>query len=226
MQGSNRTIRATTLSGQPLGNESERMAIHLHSKDLPPGVRFGKSVAVDTETLGLAPQRDALCLVQLSGGDGDAHLVQLERRNWRAPRLKALLADQSVTKIFHYARFDIATLKQHLGVEVQPLWCTKVASKLARTYSGHHGLKDVCRELLGVDLSKQQQNSDWGGSLSQAQQAYAANDVLHLHALQSKLHAMLKREGRLALAEACFAMIPIWAELDLRGWNGHEVFAH
>jgi len=171
------------------------MAIHLHSKDLPPGVRFGKSVAVDTETLGLAPQRDALCLVQLSGGDGDAHLVQLERRNWRAPRLKALLADQSVTKIFHYARFDIATLKQHLGVEVQPLWCTKVASKLARTYSGHHGLKDVCRELLGVDLSKQQQNSDWGGSLSQAQQAYAANDVLHLHALQSKLHAMLKREG-------------------------------
>ena len=202
------------------------MAIHLHAKDLPASLRFSGSVAVDTETLGLAPQRDALCLVQLSSGDGDAHLVQLDRQTWRAPRLKALLADRSITKIFHYARFDVGTLKQHLGVDVQPLWCTKIASKLARTYSGHHGLKDLCRELLRLELSKQQQASDWGGDLNDAQQAYAANDVLHLHRLQEKLHAMLKREGRLALAEACFAMIPIWAELDLRGWNGHEVFAH
>lgn len=202
------------------------MAIHLHAKDLPASLRFDASIAVDTETLGLAPKRDALCLVQLSGGDGDAHLVQLDRRTYHAPRLAALLADTRIVKIFHYARFDAATLKQHLRVDVQPLWCTKLASKLARTYSGNHGLKELCRELLNLDLSKQQQSSDWGGELSEAQQAYAANDVLHLHALQAKLQAMLKREGRLKLAEACFAAIPLWTELDLGGWNGDEIFSH
>lgn len=202
------------------------MTIHLHANDLPAGLPFKGSVAVDTETMGLAPQRDALCLVQLSGGDGTAHLVQLDRRNYRAPRLKALLGDQNILKIFHYARFDVAALKQHLQVDVQPVWCTKLASKLARTYSGHHGLKDLCRELLSLDISKQQQSSDWGGALSEAQCAYAANDVLHLHALQKKLRAMLAREGRLKLAEACFAAIPLWAELDLGGWNGDAIFAH
>ena len=203
------------------------MSITLHKNDLPSSVTFEGSVAIDTETMGLNPGRDPLCLVQLSGGDGDAHLVQLDRENYDAPNLVALLADESVEKIFHFARFDVAVLSHYLGVLTEPIYCTKIASKLVRTYTDRHGLKDLSRELLGVDMSKQQQSSDWGAdTLSQAQQAYAASDVLHLHALKEKLDAMLVREGRAVLARACFDFIPTRGVLDLAGWADQDIFAH
>jgi ribonuclease D len=199
----------------------------LHRGDLPEGLKFSGAVAVDTETLGLKPHRDRLCLVQLSAGDGTAHLVQLDGADWSAPRLKALLTDPKLTKIFHYARFDVAVIEQYLGVVTGPIYCTKIASKLVRTYTDRHGLKDLCGELLGVELSKQQQSSDWAAAtLSQQQLAYAAADVLHLHALKRTLDAMLVRQGRTALAEACFAFLPIRARLDLAGFEDMDIFSH
>jgi ribonuclease D len=201
--------------------------IKLHKNDLPPGLVFKDAVAVDTETLGLSPYRDRLCVVQLSAGDGSAHLVQLDGKDWSAPRLKALLADPSILKIFHFARFDLGMLERYLGVTTAPVYCTKIASKLARTYTDRHGLKDLCSELLGVDLSKQQQSSDWGAEkLTDQQRHYAASDVLHLHALKAKLDAMLQREGRMAMAEACFQFVPQLAKLDLAGFDDIDIFAH
>ncbi len=177
--------------------------------------------------MGLRPERDRLCLVQLSAGDGDAHLVQFAKGRYDAPNLKRLLADPAVTKLFHFGRFDIAVMRQYLGVTCQPVYCTKIASKLARTFTDRHGLKDLCRELLGVDLSKQQQTSDWGAdSLSDSQIDYAASDVLYLHRLAEKLDAMLAREGRTDLAAACFAFLPARAELDLAGWSDVDIFQH
>jgi ribonuclease D len=202
------------------------MTVELHRDDLPPGRSWGDAVAIDTETLGLNPHRDRLCLVQLSKGDGNAELVQIGRSH-DAPELKRLLADESVLKLFHFGRFDMAVLKHAFGVMPRPVYCTKVASKLARTFTDRHGLKDLCRELLGIDLSKQQQSSDWGAErLTQEQLNYAASDVLHLHALKEKLDAMLVREGREGLARACFAFLPTRAELDLRGWSEIDPFAH
>ena len=198
----------------------------LHKGDLPANVTFADSVAIDSETLGLRPQRDRLCLVQLSGGDGVAHLVQLAPP-YEAPRLKALLADPKVLKIFHFARFDVAMLAKHLGVETAPIYCTKIASKLARTYTDRHGLKDLTAELLQVDLSKQQQSSDWGAEkLSDQQLAYAASDVLYLHQLKQRLDTMLQREGRMALAEAAFGFLSTRAALDLAGFDDLDIFAH
>lgn len=203
------------------------MSVHHHRGDLPSGLVFADAVAVDTETMGLSLTRDALCVVQLSAGDGDAHVVQLERPGYDCPNLRALLADTGVEKIFHFARFDVAMIKRYLGVETAPVFCTKIASKLARTYTDRHGLKDLARELLGVDLSKQQQSSDWGASaLSEAQLAYAASDVLHLHALKATLVEMLEREGRIELARACFGFLPTRADLDLAGWSEVDIFAH
>ena len=199
----------------------------LHRGDLPADIPFGNSVAIDTETLGLNPNRDRLCLVQLSSGDGHAHLVQPDPETYDAPRLKALLADPAVLKIFHFARFDLAVLEKYLGVAVAPVYCTKIVSKLVRTYTDRHGLKDLVREVLNVDLSKQQQSSDWGAqSLSEAQLAYAASDVLHLHALRDKLNVMLAREGRTDLAQSCFDFLPTRARLDLDGWEAEDIFAH
>ena len=202
------------------------MTAHLHQSDLPDGLDFGTSVAVDSETLGLSLNRDALCLVQLSGGDGVAHLVRLDRKTYDCPNLKRLLADPKVLKILHFARFDVGMFMRRLGVVTSPLFCTKIASKLVRTYTDRHGLKDVTKELLGLELSKQQQTSDWGGALSDAQLQYAAADVLHLHALKAKLEEMLVREGRLELARACFAFLPTRAALDLAGWADVDLFAH
>jgi ribonuclease D len=203
------------------------MAITLHRGDLPGGIAWGPIVAVDTETMGLSPGRDRLCLVQLSAGDGNAHLVQIGKGRADAPNLKALLADPSVTKLFHFARFDVAVLAHHLGVTPKPIYCTKIASRLVRTYTDRHGLKDLCKELLEIDLSKQQQSSDWGAAeLSREQLDYAASDVLHLHALKERLDAMLAREGRVALAESCFAFVPTRAALDLGGWAEDDIFAH
>jgi len=203
------------------------MSISLHKGDLPDGLSFDGSVAVDTETLGLKPSRDKLCLVQLSAGDGTAHIVQLDRETYDAPNLKKLLGDRSVVKIFHYARFDVAVIAHYLRVHCAPLWCTKIASKLARTYTDRHGLKDLCRELEGIDLSKQQQSSDWGADeLSQAQLKYAASDVLHLHALKDKLEAMLVRESRKDMAEACFDFVLVRAAMDLAGWDDLDIFSH
>jgi ribonuclease D len=203
------------------------MTNHLHKGDLPAGLDLGPMVAIDSETLGLITKRDALCVVQLSAGDGDAHVVQLDRQNYDAPNLKALLIDSAVLKIFHYARFDIAAFKHWLGVDTKPLYCTKIASKLCRTYTDRHGLKDLTRELLGVDMSKQQQSSDWGAAeLSRAQIDYAASDVLYLHALREKLEAMLRREGRSELAQQCFDFLPTRAALDLEGWPDIDIFAH
>lgn len=199
----------------------------LHKGDLPADVTFDGSVAVDTETLGLDPNRDRLCLVQLSGGDGHAHLVRPDPSNYDAPRLKALLSDPERLKIFHFARFDIAVLEKYLGVTVAPVYCTKIVSKLVRTYTDRHGLKDITSELLGVDLSKQQQSSDWGAAtLTQQQLAYAASDVLHLHALKAKLDAMLEREGRGPYAAAAFAFLATRAKLDLAGFGDVDIFAH
>jgi ribonuclease D len=203
------------------------MAIKLYKGDLPAGLEFGASVAIDTETLGLIPRRDKLCLVQLSSGDGNAHLVQLDRATYDAPRLKALMADRQVTKIFHFARFDVAEIKQYLGVDTGPIYCTKIASKLTRTYTDKHGLKDLIKELLGIELNKQQQSSDWGAHmLSDAQKHYAAQDVLYLHELKARLDQMLEREGRTAIAQACFEFVPVRAALDLGGWTEEDVFAH
>ena len=203
------------------------MTIHVHRGDLPDGISFGTSVAVDSETLGLNPLRDRLCVVQLSAGDGDAHLVQIPKENIDAPNLSALMADASVTKIFHFARFDIAAIKQYLNVDTTPVYCTKIVSKLTRTYTDRHGLKDLCRELLGVDLSKQQQSSDWAAEeLSKEQKAYAASDVLHLHALKDILDQRLVRENRVHLAEAAFIFLPTRAELDLSGWDEQDIFHH
>ena len=203
------------------------MTIKLHKGDLPPNLDFGAAVAVDTETLGLHPQRDKLCVVQLSAGDNNAHLVQLDRGIYAAPNLKALLENRAVTKIFHFARFDVATLKHYLGADTAPIYCTKIASRLVRTYTDKHGLKDLIRELLGVDLNKQQQSSDWGAHvLTDAQKNYAAQDVIYLHELRTRLDHMLEREGRSALARACFDFIPVRAALDLGGWTEDDVFAH
>ncbi len=203
------------------------MTYHLHVGDLPPDVDLGPLVAVDSETMGLAVRRDRLCLVQLSGGDGSAHLVQIRQGQKDAPRLAALMSDSGVTKLFHYARFDIAAIGHHLGAWPAPVYCTKVASKLVRTYTDRHGLKDLCRELLGVDLSKQQQTSDWGAAeLSDEQLRYAASDVLYLHRLKERLDAMLAREGRLALAQAAFDFLPTRARLDLLGWSDVDILAH
>ncbi|MEM7428094.1 MAG: ribonuclease D [Pseudomonadota bacterium] len=203
------------------------MAITVHKGDLPTSLDLGGSVAVDSETLGLNTFRDKLCVVQLSSGDGNAHLVQLDRDTYDAPNLKALLADRDVLKIFHFARFDVAAFRHYLGVDTGPLYCTKIASKLCRTYTDRHGLKDLCRELLDIDMSKQQQSSDWGAAeLSDAQKTYAASDVLHLHALMERLNAMLEREGRSALAASCFEFLPTRVALDLAGWPEEDIFAH
>jgi ribonuclease D len=202
------------------------MAISLHERDLPAGLELGSTVAVDTETMGLKPNRDRLCLVQLSAGDGDCHLVRF-RGAYDAPNLVRLLADPQILKMFHFARFDLGMLRRHLGVDCGPVYCTKIASKLARTYTDRHGLKDLCQELLGIDLSKQMQSSDWGApELSEAQLSYAANDVLHLHRLRERLDAMLEREGRRELAQACFAYLPRRAELDLAGWPDADIYAY
>ena len=203
------------------------MAVTLHRGDLPADLDFGASVAVDTETMGLNPERDQLCVVQLSAGDGNAHVVQLDRGTYNAPNLRALMADQNVLKIFHFARFDVAMLQRYLGVVTSPVYCTKVASRLVRTYTDRHGLKDLVKELANVDLSKQQQSSDWGArDLTEAQLAYAASDVLYLHEVKSVLDGMLAREGRMELAKACFAFLPVRAALDLAGWPEEDIFAH
>lgn len=204
------------------------MTTYVHEGDLPAGALAGAAfVAIDSETMGLRLGRDPLCVVQLSAGDGDAHLVKLDRKTYDAPNLKRLLTDPQVVKIFHFGRFDIAMFWLHLGVVTQPVYCTKIASKLARTYTDRHGLKDICRELLGVDLSKAQQSSDWGAAtLSDDQVAYAASDVLHLHALREKLQEMLMREGRDGLAKACFEFLPHRAVLDVAGWEDVDIFAH
>jgi ribonuclease D len=203
------------------------MTIRLHRGDLPDGLEFTGSVAIDTETLGLKPHRDRLCLVQLSGGDGSADLVQILPGQTAAPNLQRLLADRQVTKLFHFARFDVAVLFKTFGVMPEPVWCTKIASRLVRTYTDRHGLKDLTRELLGVDISKQQQSSDWGAeTLTDAQLSYAAADVLHLHALRERLEELLRREGRLQLADACFAFLPIRAALDLTGYEDQDIFSH
>lgn len=203
------------------------MTVYLHEGDLPDGLSFGSSVAVDSETLGLRFRRDPLCVVQLSAGDGDAHVVRLNRPTYDCPNLKALMADPDVLKIFHFGRFDIGMIQLHLGIETGPVYCTKIASKLARTYTDRHGLKDVAREMAGIDLSKAQQSSDWGAAeLSPAQLEYAASDVLHLHAIKARLDMMLEREGRMALAQACFDFLPVRARLDLEGWEDVDIFAH
>jgi ribonuclease D len=203
------------------------MTIRLHKGDLPDGLDFGAAVAVDTETLGLEVGRDRLCLVQLSRGDANAELVQIAPGQTRAPNLERLLADANVLKLFHFGRFDMGVLRHTLGVMPTPVYCTKIASKIARTYTDRHGLKDLTRELLGVEVSKQQQSSDWGApTLSEAQLAYAASDVLHLHALRDKLDAMLTREGRDALARAAFAYLPERVRLDLAGFAQMDIFAH
>jgi ribonuclease D len=203
------------------------MTIKLYKGDLPAGLDFASSVAVDTEALGLVPRRDKLCLVQLSAGDGNAHLVQFDRTSYDCPNLKALMVNPAVTKIFHFARFDVATMKYYLGIDTAPIYCTKIASKLTRTYTDKHGLKDLIKELLGIELNKQQQSSDWGAHiLSDAQKQYAAQDVIYLHELKARLDQMLEREGRSDIARACFNFLSVRAQLDLAGWTEEDVFAH
>lgn len=203
------------------------MAIILHEGDLSTGVSFGDTVAIDTETMGLNPHRDRLCLVQLSAGDGDAHLVRFRKNAYDAPNLKALLTDQAVTKLFHFGRFDVAMLLRYLGVVGAPVYCTKIASKLVRTFTDRHSLRDLCKDLAGVEISKEQQTSDWGADhLSEQQMAYAASDVLHLHVIRGKLDEMLAREGRTELAQACFDFLPTRAALDLAGWANIDIFQH
>lgn len=204
------------------------MTIHLHRHDLPDGLDLGPVVAIDTETMGLDPRRDRLCLVQLSAGDGDAHLVQIARGQREAPNLTRMLADEGTLKLFHFGRFDIAALENAFGVVTRPVWCTKVASKLVRTFTDRHGLKYLLNDLVGVDISKQQQTSDWGAEeLTPAQLEYAASDVLHLHALKAELERRLAREGRTALAQACFDFLPVRATLDLMGWgDDNDIFHH
>lgn len=199
----------------------------LHVGDLPDGLDLGGTIAVDTETMGLSPHRDRLCLVQLSAGDGTAHLVQLPRGRYEAPNLARMLADPGRLKLYHYARFDLAAIEHWLGVVAAPAYCTKIASRLTRTFTDRHGLKDLCRDLLGVEVSKQQQSSDWGADhLSPEQQRYAASDVLYLHRLKERLDGMLAREGRTAMAQACFDFLPMRARLDLAGWAETDIFAH
>ena len=203
------------------------MDIKIYRGDLPDGLDLGDSIAIDTETMGLNPHRDRLCLIQLSSGDGVCHLVQIPQGHRDAPNLKALIESPDVLKLFHYARFDIAMLRQYLDADCRPVYCTKIASRMTRTYTDRHGLKDICKELLGVDLSKQQQSSDWGTEeLSQAQQQYAASDVLYLHRLKEKLDEMLAREGRTHMAQAAFDFLPTRAELDLAGWPDQDIFSH
>ena len=203
------------------------MKIKLHKNDLPDGLDLGDAVAIDTETLGLNPFRDRLCLAQLSAGDGVCHAVQFELGQYAAPNLKKLLTDRKVTKLFHFARFDVAVFRRYLGVVAAPVYCTKIASKLVRTYTDKHGLKDLVKELLGTDLSKEQQSSDWGApTLTEKQLAYAANDVAYLHRLRDALDAMLVREGRVDIARACFQFLPARAQLDLAGWAETDIFAH
>lgn len=203
------------------------MTIRLHKGDLPAPIPSGSVVAIDTETLGLNPHRDRLCLVQLSLGDGSADLVQIAAGQKKAPNLTRMLKDKSVLKLFHFARFDLAVLQHTFGLQASPVYCTKIASRLTRTYTDRHGLKDLCRELIGVEISKQQQSSDWGAeTLTEAQLAYAASDVLHLHALKAKLDILLARDGRMELAEACFRFLPARAALDLHGWPETDIFAH
>ena len=202
-------------------------SINLHVGDLPDDLDLGPVVAVDTETMGLRPGRDRLCVVQLSAGDGTAHLVQLRQDSYAAPNLVRLLGDTERLKLFHFARFDLAVLKAYLGVDCRPVWCTKIASKLVRTFTDRHGLRDLCRDLIDVDISKQQQSSDWGAAtLTREQMSYAAGDVLYLHRLKERLEEMLQREGRLALAESCFDFLPTRAALDLAGWPEEDIFAH
>ncbi len=201
--------------------------VRFHRGDLPAHIRYDRAVAIDTETLGLNPHRDRLCLVQLSGGDGTADIVQIDKGQRDAPNLVRLLADRNVTKIFHYARFDIAILEQAFGVMAEPIFCTKIASKLVRTYTDRHGLKDLVKDLLDIELNKQQQSSDWAAeTLSGPQLDYAASDVLHLHAVKAELERRLIREGRAEIAAACFAFLPVRAELDLMGWPEDDIFAH
>jgi ribonuclease D len=203
------------------------MTIRLHKGDLPAPIPAGSIVAIDTETLGLNPHRDRLCVVQLSLGDGTADVIQIAAGQKKAPNLVKMLRDKSILKLFHFGRFDLAVLQHAFGIEASPVYCTKIASRLVRTYTDRHGLKDLCRELIGVELSKQQQSSDWGAeTLSDAQLAYAASDVLHLHALKAKLDPLLERDGRKALAEACFRFLPARATLDLQGWPETDIFAH
>ena len=203
------------------------MANHLYKRDLPDGLDLGPVVAIDCETMGLIPHRDRLCLVQMSSGDGDAHLVQIDPDQGEAPNLCAMLADPNVLKLFHFGRFDIAVLLHRFGVLTAPVYCTKIASKLGRTYTDRHGLKNLLQEMLGIDISKHQQSSDWGAdTLSDAQLDYAASDVLYLHALKAKMDERLTREGRADLAQACFRFLPARAELDLRGWPDTDIFAH
>jgi ribonuclease D len=203
------------------------MSIHYHRGDLPDGIDFGSAVAIDSETMGLNPHRDRLCAVQLSSGDGTAHVVQIMAGQTKAPNLVKLLKDRKVIKIFHFARFDLAVLEHSFGVVTGPVYCTKIASRLVRTFTDRHGLKDLVKELLSVELSKQQQSSDWGADqFTEAQLTYAASDVLHLHALKSKLDTMLAREGRVATAQACFNFLPTRAKLDLMGWPEADIFAH
>ena len=203
------------------------MSIKLYRGDLPADFVPGPAIAIDTETLGLNPRRDRLCVVQISTGDGNALLIQMDPKSKEAPRLKAVLEDPAVLKIFHFARFDVAVLKHHLGAQTTPLYCTKIASKIARTYTDRHGLKDILKELLGIEANKQQQSSDWGSHvLSEAQKQYAAQDVLYLHELKSRLDNMLEREGRHELAKACFEFLPARVALDLGGWSEEDVFAH
>jgi ribonuclease D len=207
--------------------DGKNVVVHLHKGDLPEGVTFKGPVAVDSETMGLSLVRDPLCLVQLSDGAGEAHLVQLDRSNYNAPNLKRVLGDQSVLKLFHFARFDIAMFMRDLGLICAPLYCTRTASRLVRTYTDRHGLKELVKELLGRDISKEQQSSDWGAAeLTDAQLAYAASDVLHLHALKEKLDVMLAREGRIEIAQSCFDFLPTRAALDLAGWDEQDIFAH
>lgn len=203
------------------------MTNFVHKGDLPADVHFEGDIGVDTEAMGLNNKRDRLCVVQLSDGKGDAHLVQVDPAAFHAPRLKALLEDPARTKIFHFARFDVAILRHYLKADVKPIYCTKIASRLCRTYTDRHGFKDICRELLSVEVSKQQQTSDWGApDLTPEQVNYAASDVLYLHQLREKLNSMLAREGRTELAQQCFAFLPARAELDLAGWQDNDIFAH
>ena len=203
------------------------MTIHFYENDLPKNFKAGDCVAIDTETMGLSFTRDRLCLVQLSTGDGEAHLVQFKDGNYDAPNLKALLKDPKILKLFHFGRFDIAMMQKYLGVLTTPVYCTKIASKLVRTYTDRHGLRDLCRELINVEISKQQQSSDWGSpELNDQQKEYAAGDVLYLHQLRDELNVRLEREGRTALAQACFDFLPHRALLDLEGWPEHDIFSH